>query len=124
MKDLPRRSGTVRGFDLCTNSIPQFGAPIIEGAHVFLGNTEKVQRLAEEIGQHVGVNEHAKTVGRGFVGITQPAGAMQQHLGFAGAGRTHDEVMAIRAQFDNGALLAGQLAVMEDGGHGIWVGQD
>jgi hypothetical protein len=31
---------------------------------------------------------------------------MQQYLGFAGAGRSHDEVMAVRAQFDDGPLLA------------------
>jgi hypothetical protein len=39
---------------------------------------------------------------------------VEQHLGLAGAGRTHDEVMTVRAQLDNGALLAGQLAIMEN----------
>jgi hypothetical protein len=44
---------------------------------------------------------------------------MQQHLSFTGAGWSHDEMMAVRAQFDNGALLASQLAVMEDRWHGV-----
>ena len=42
---------------------------------------------------------------------------MEQHLGLTGARRPHDQMMAFCPKFNNGPLLAGELAVVKDVRH-------